>query len=173
MAILLAATLATAVVPARVAIPQNGADTRSVQVQPATVDAGETVDIVGTGLEPDSDRDLVLAGGDMVIDFGVVKTDASGGFSKELQVPSHLPTGTYELRAVGDETLVASLSVTGAATALATPATGAAPETAVASKGVGWEDAAFFAFVAVVLSSGSFLVWKVKSLSRTLERARR
>ena len=100
---------------------EPGAGT-GIQVEPASVTAGQTVVLAGTGLEPDSDRVLVLAGADMVISMGSVTTDAQGMFQVELTIPAHLPSGTYELRAIGDETLTTALAVTAAA-----PVAGASP----------------------------------------------
>jgi len=81
-------------------------------VEPSDVTAGQTVVLVGSGLEPDNDRVLVLAGQDLVVEFGTVRTNAEGMFQKELPIPSHLPSGIYELRAIGDETLTVPLTVT-------------------------------------------------------------
>ena len=84
----------------------------ALAVEPSDVTAGQTVVLVGSGLEPDNDRVLVLAGQDLVVEFGTVRTNAEGMFQKELPIPSHLPSGIYELRAIGDETLTVPLTVT-------------------------------------------------------------
>ena len=46
-----------------------------------------------------------------IVEFGTVTTDAEGSFHKELVIPSHLPPGTYEFRAIGDETLTVALGI--------------------------------------------------------------
>lgn len=86
-----------------------------IEVEPATVMAGDTVVLAGSGLEPDSERVLVLAGADMIVEFGTVTCDADGHFEQELTIPSHLPPGTYEFQAIGDETLTVQLNVEGVA----------------------------------------------------------
>ncbi len=168
--LVLAAALAALVIPLGIVTAHSGTGEASVQVEPASIDAGATVVFAGTGLEPDSDRDLVLAGDGMVIDFGVVKTDATGMFSKELQVPGHLPTGTYELRAIGDETLTASLQVTGAAAGSGSTSPAAA-ETVVGRSRSGLEEVAFLLFVVVLAVAGGLVAWKAERLSRTLRAA--
>jgi hypothetical protein len=104
---------------------EGGAE--AIAVEPSTVTAGDTVILAGRGLEPDSDRVIVLAGQDLVVAFGTVTTDAEGMFQKELTIPGHLPAGTYELRAIGDETLTVPLGVVESAVAEATPAPNAVP----------------------------------------------
>lgn len=101
---------------------QGEAGEASIAVEPGTVTAGATIVVAGSGLEPDTDRVLVLAGADLTVDFGTVHTDAEGMFQKELEIPAHLPGGIYELRCIGDETITAELSVTAAAGAPVTPA---------------------------------------------------
>ena len=84
-------------------------------VEPSSVTAGGRVILAGSGLEPESDRVIVWAGLDLIVEFGTVRTDSDGMFQRELTVPSHLPSGGYELRAIGDETLVIPLAITAAA----------------------------------------------------------
>lgn len=134
-----------------------------IEVEPTSVTAGETVVLAGSGLEPDNDRVLVLAGGDLVVEFGTIRTDAEGMFSKELVIPSHLPSGTYELRAIGDETVTATLSVTAAAGgAELTPGPNDANGTVVTRDRSPIETTLIFAFVAVATILGSLLVWRAE-----------
>ncbi len=93
----------------------HGPGEAEIVVEPAAITAGESVILAGTGLEPNSDRVLILAGQDLLVEFDTVTTDADGMFQIELTIPSHLPSGTYELRAIGDETLTTPLEVTAAA----------------------------------------------------------
>lgn len=94
------------------ATAHSGDAAAGLSVEPDTLPAGGTVVLAGTGLEPNSDRQLVLAGPGMTVDLGTVTTDADGMFQKEIEVPSHMPAGSYELRAIGDETLTVALGIT-------------------------------------------------------------
>jgi len=96
-----------------------------LEVEPSSVTAGESVIVAGSGLEADSDRVLLLAGENLIVEFGTVTTDAEGMFNKEVTIPSHLPPGTYEFRAIGDETLTVPLGILEPA-AMASPQTGGA-----------------------------------------------
>ena len=93
----------------------EGTGEAMIEVEPSSVTAGDTVVVAGSGLEPNSDRVLVLVGAGLTVEFGTVTTDADGMFSKELTIPAHLPSGNYELQAIGDETLTAPIAVTAAA----------------------------------------------------------
>lgn len=109
------------------AMAHEGDGEAKIEVEPSTVTAGESVILVGSGLEPDSDRVLVLAGESLIVEFDTVKTDADGRFQTELTIPGHLPAGAYELRAIGDETLTVALGVL-AAEGATSPAPTATPE---------------------------------------------
>ena len=109
-----AAGLLLSVGIAATAAAHSGDEASGLSVEPDSLQAGGTVVLVGTGLEPDSDRVLVLAGPDETIELGTVKTDAQGMLQKEIKIPAHLPGGSYELRAIGDETLTVQLAVTAA-----------------------------------------------------------
>ncbi len=134
-----------------------------IAAEPSSLTAGDTVVLAGSGLEPDSDRILVLAGEGLTVEFGTVKTDAEGMFSKELTIPSHLPAGNYELRAIGDETLTTPVSITAAAgEAQASSARNAANETVVARGRSPFELGAILAFVALAVALGGLLVWRAE-----------
>lgn len=113
------------------AAAHQGEGTAALSVEPDSLQAGGSVVLVGTGLEPDSDRVLVLAGPDITLELGTVKTDAEGMFQEEIQIPSHLPAGLYELRAIGDETLTVALALTAADGASAGATQKAEPQTVV------------------------------------------
>ena len=85
-----------------------------ITVEPADVTAGQTVLLAGSGLEPDDERVLVLQGETMAVNLGTATTDADGMLSQEIQIPGHLPSGSYQLQAIGDETLEVELKVTAA-----------------------------------------------------------
>ena len=142
---------------------EGEAGKETLAVEPSSVTAGDTVVLAGSGLEPDSDRVLVLAGGDLVVEFGTVKTDAEGMFQQELTIPSHLPSGAYELRAIGDETLTVPLTVTAlAGGAGASPAADDASETVMPRERTPFELALILVFVALAGIVGGLLVWRAE-----------
>ena len=96
-------------------LAHSGEEGSGIAVEPAQVTAGGTVVLAGTGLEPDSERQITLVGPDVVVPFDTVTTDADGMFSVTLTIPAHLPAGTYTFQAIGDETLTTELVVTAAA----------------------------------------------------------
>ena len=141
----------------------EGTGEAKIEVEPASVTAGETVVLAGSGLEPDNDRVLVLAGESLTVEFGTVKTDAEGMFSKELTIPDHLPSGNYELRAIGDETLTTPLAITaGSGAAGASPGANDAKETVVARERTTVELALILVLVAVAAAVGGLLVWRAE-----------
>lgn len=93
----------------------HGGTEPTVELDPPQVTAGGTVVIAGENMEPNSDRVIVLAGQRLIVEFGTVKTDAEGMFTLQVTVPSHLPSGIYQIQAIGDETISADLGVTAAA----------------------------------------------------------
>ncbi|MEK6720078.1 MAG: hypothetical protein AABZ33_05330 [Chloroflexota bacterium] len=107
-------------------LAHEGDGDAKIEIEPSTVSAGESVIVVGSGLEPDSDRVLLLAGESLIVQFGTVKTNADGRFQRELTIPGHMPAGTYELQAIGDETLTVALGIL-AAEAATSPAPAASP----------------------------------------------
>ena len=150
---------------AAVALAHEGeAGEETLAVEPESVTAGDTVVLAGSGLEPDSDRVLVLAGGHLVVEFGTVRTDAQGMFQTELTIPSHLPSGTYELRAIGDETLTAAVAVTAAAGAAASEPADPARETILAHDRSPVELAITFGALTIIVIAGVLLVWRAERL---------
>ena len=150
---------------ATVAVAHEGeAGEEILAVEPDSITAGDTVVLAGSGLEPDSDRVLVLAGGHLVVEFGTVRTDAEGMFQTELKVPSHLPSGAYELRAIGDETLTAALEVTAATGAAPAEPSDPARETILPRDRSPIELVVIFAAVALVLIAGAVLVLRAERL---------
>jgi hypothetical protein len=157
-ATVLALALALAAATAVMAHDPSGEE--EVVVEPADVTAGDSVVVGGSGLEPDDERVLVLAGGDLVVDFGTVTTDAEGMFQLEPTIPSHLPSGTYELRAIGDETVTAELVVTAAAGgAEASPGANDPNQPVVARERTPVELGLILVLVAVAAAAGGLLVW--------------
>ena len=145
------------------AMGHAGTGEAKIEVEPASVTAGQTVVLAGSGLEPDNDRVLVLAGESLTVEFGTVKTDAEGMFSKELTIPDHLPSGNYELQAIGDETLTTPLAITAAVGAAgASPGASDAKETVVARERAPIELALILVLVAGAAAVGGLLVWRAE-----------
>ena len=150
-------------VAAVAAMGHEGSGEETLEVEPSSITAGDSVVLAGSGLEPDSDRVLVLAGADLTMELGTVKTDDEGMFSTELTIPNHLPSGAYELRAIGDETLTVPLAITataGAAEPSSAPNT--ANETVVARQRSPLELGIILAFVAITAVVGGWLVWRAE-----------
>jgi hypothetical protein len=147
------------------AAAHEGSGEEEVVVEPADVTAGDSVVAAGSGLEPDDERVLVLAGADLVVDFGTVTTDAEGMFEIELTIPSHLPTATYELRAIGDETVTAQVAVTAAAGgADPAPAADDSNQAVVPRERTTIELAVILVLVALAAVAGGLLVWGAERL---------
>ena len=141
---------------------EGGAGTESLAVEPSSVTAGGSVVLAGSGLEPENERVLVLAGQGLVVEFGTVTTEAEGMFSKELAIPSDLPAGTYELRAIGDETLTAPLALTAADGAAGAPGPDAAAQAVVPRDRSPIELALLVGVVAILAAIGGLLVWRAE-----------
>lgn len=85
-----------------------------ISVEPADVTAGQTVLLAGNSLEPDDERVIVLQGDAITVNLGSATTDGDGMLSQEIEIPAHLPAGTYQLQAIGDETLQVEVRVAAA-----------------------------------------------------------
>lgn len=140
----------------------EGDGEETLAVEPSSVTAGDTVVLAGSGLEPDNERVLVLAGGHLVIEFGSVMTDAEGMFQKELTIPAHLPTGTYELRAIGDEILTVSLGVTARAAGGEAPPANDAQGSVVPRERSAAELGVILGLTALSVAAGVWLVWRAE-----------
>ena len=143
------------------AMAHEGSGEEEIVVEPASVTAGDIVVLAGSGLEPDNERVLVLAGEDLIVEFGTVTTDTEGMFSKELTIPNHLPSGNYELRAIGDETLTTPLAVTAAAGGAQAPAADA-QETIVPRERTPVDLGLLLVLTALVAIAGGLLVWRAE-----------
>lgn len=157
--------IALGIVAASTVTAHEGSGEEEVVVEPGEVTAGDSVTAAGSGLEPDDERILALAGGDLVVDLGSVTTDAEGMFQTELTIPSHLPTGIYELRAIGDEIVTAELGVTAAAGGADAPsAADDASEVVVARDRAPIELALILVLVALAAVAGGLLVWRAEGV---------
>jgi hypothetical protein len=146
-----------------VAAHEGEGEGEELAVDPSTVTAGDTAILAGSGLEPYDERVIVLAGENLIVEFGTATTDAEGAFQTELTIPSHLPGGVYELRAIGDETLTVPLSITAApGGAAASPAPNGAGQTVVPRQRstVEWGVIAILVVLAAV--AGGLLVWRAE-----------
>ncbi len=94
----------------------------TVTITPNPVAAGDKVTLSVSGVEPNSQRAIVLIGQGIVVQFPTVQTDASGSFTSEVTIPSRLPGGTYRFEAIGDETLTGEVDVMAAAGGIAAQA---------------------------------------------------
>jgi len=155
----LAAWLLIAAAPA---LAHEGGAGTTIQVEPSSVVAGDTVVLAGSGLEADSERVLVLAGADMIISMGSVTTDAEGMFQIELTIPAHLPSGAYELQAIGDETLTTPLAVTAATGPGASPGPDDLSELIVARDRSPIEIGLLLALILASLAVGGLLAWRAE-----------
>jgi hypothetical protein len=147
---------------ATTAMAHEGSGEEAIVVEPENVTAGDIFVLAGSGLEPDSDRVLVLAGQDLIVEFGTVRTDAEGKFSKELTIPSHLPSGTYELRAIGDETITTPIAVTAIAGGAEVSSASDANQVVVPRERTPVELALILSLVALAAVTGAFLVWRAE-----------
>lgn len=154
--------IALGLVAAATVTAHEGDGEEEVVVEPGEVTAGDSVIAAGSGLEPDDERILALAGGDLVVDLGSVTTDAEGMFQTELTIPSHLPTGIYELRAIGDETVTAELGVTAAGGADAPSAADDASQAVVPRDRTPIELGLILVLVVLAAAAGGLLVWRAE-----------
>lgn len=145
-----------------VVMAHGGDGGEGLEVEPSSITAGESVVLAGSGLEPDSDRVLVLVGNDLTMALGTVTTDADGMFSREIAIPGHLPGGSYQLQAIGDETLSVPLAVAAGAAAQA-PGPAATADESVIPRGRGAiELLAILGLVVIATTLGAWLVWRAE-----------
>ena len=157
---ILLGTLVVAAWPATVSA-HGGAE--GISVDPASLTAGETVLIAGSGLEPDDDRVLVLRGEDVVVSLGTATTDGEGMLAAEVTVPAHLPSGSYQIQAIGDETLETELKVAAAAGAMdVAPTTAEVPYGGPSSA----ESAVVIGGALLVALAGVFLIRRAERLGQ-------
>lgn len=155
----LAALLAALAAP--VLAHEGGAES-GVAVEPTDVTAGNTVIFTGTGLEASTDRTLVLVGGNLSIQLGTVTTTADGTFEQEITIPNYLPSGQYQLQAIGDETLSADVNVTAAPGGAASSAAPAAGETLTPRPHSAGELVMLGLLVLLIAALGVWLVWRAE-----------
>lgn len=157
------AALGVALAVPLAAFAHGGSTEPTVELEPPQVTAGGTVVIVGENMEPNSDRVILLAGQQLIVQFGKVKTDAEGMFSLQVTVPSHLPGGVYQVQAIGDETIAADLEVTAVA---GMPSAAPLAQEEVQPRhveGIGW--VILIGVIGVLLLAGGWLVISAERLA--------
>jgi hypothetical protein len=91
-----------------------------------------------------------------------------------VDIPSHLPTGSYELRAIGDDTLVATVAVTAAAgTGAPSESIPSTPSGAVAppDSGIPVRVVVMLALAALTVAASLVVAWRAERVARLLRRA--
>jgi hypothetical protein len=109
---------------------------KQVTVTPLSPRAGETVTVNGGGLGDSREVDIRVVGLAVDVDLGQLTAADDGDFSGPLQLPVTIKPGTYQIRAIGDETLETQVTIapaapgtsTQAATTQSTTTGGMAPE---------------------------------------------
>jgi len=132
-----------------------------LSVEPQEVTAGDTILLAGNGLEPDDERILVLQGEDVAVSLGTATTDGDGMLNAEIEIPGHLPSGTYQLQAIGDETLEIEVKVQAAEGGASEPAE-EAPITARERGPI--ELGVILVGAALAAAVGGLLVWRAERL---------
>jgi hypothetical protein len=146
------------------ALSHSGDQSALLQIDPNPVTAGGSVTLVGTNLEPNGDREITLAGQNLIVNFGTFKTDADGMLKVDLKIPSYLPAGVYEIRAAADEVLTVECDVQAAA---GMPVTADASEMDVVPRSHGAVEVALLvSLVALSLALGAFFVWRTRHPGR-------
>lgn len=117
VSLLLLLVLAVAAVPA---FADGG---KKVAVKPLAPRAGDTVTVVGGGLGASRDIEirLLAPGLGVDVDLGELRSEDDGDFQGQLTLPAELRPGTYQLKAIGNETEATQVTLLAAAGA-ATPA---------------------------------------------------
>ncbi len=143
------------------ALAHSGSGEPILQIDPNPVTAGGTVTLVGTGLEPNGDREVSLAGQNLLVDFGTFKTDSDGMLSVQMKIPAYLPAGTYEIRAAADEVLTIECDVQAGAGTVAAVDDPAQAQVVPHQRGA-VEISLIASLVALSLALGAFLVWRTR-----------
>jgi LPXTG-motif cell wall-anchored protein len=71
-----------------------------VTVDPSTFEAGDTVTVRGTGLEPDFET--IIEFNSVTVQVGTATTDASGSFEVQVTIPADATDGPHTISAVCD-----------------------------------------------------------------------
>jgi hypothetical protein len=142
-------------------LAHSGGSEPVLQIDPNPVTAGDTVTLAGSNLEPNGERQVTLAGQNLIVDFGTFKTDGDGMLTVQLKIPSYLPAGTYEIRAAADEVLTVECDVQAPAGVVTTVDN--SPQAEVVPRQMGAVEISVLAsLVALSFALGAFLVWRTR-----------
>ena len=83
----------------------------SVTVEPESAKPGDTITVKGAGLGATKEVEVRLVSTTADIDLGEVETDADGAFTAQFKLPAGLAPGSYQLRAIGEESATADFRV--------------------------------------------------------------
>ena len=83
----------------------------SLGVQPLTPKPDEVITVKGEALGEDTEVEVRVIGQGEDVDLGEVQTDAEGDFTAEFRLPADLKPGTYQLKAIGEESAEIQLTV--------------------------------------------------------------
>lgn len=83
----------------------------SVAVQPLTPRPDQVITVKGEALGPKSEVEVRIVGNGADVDLGEVKADEEGDFSKEFRLPADLKPGTYQVKAIGEESATTQITV--------------------------------------------------------------
>jgi hypothetical protein len=139
-----------------------------ISAEPSEVTAGETVLLAGSGMEPDDERVIVLQGDEITVSLGTASTDADGTLAQEFEIPGHLPSGTYQLQAIGDETLQVELRIIAVEGGTAEGAPAEEPITARDRSPL--ELAAILVAAAAATILGALLIWRAERVGDSVAR---
>jgi LPXTG-motif cell wall-anchored protein len=100
-----------------------------VTVDPSTFEAGDTVTVTGTGLQPNFET--IIEFNSVTVQVGTATTDATGAFEVQVTIPLDATDGAHTITAVCDaEGNISSTDVTvSSVTAPTTPSGGPLPRT--------------------------------------------
>ncbi|WP_205858644.1 CBM35 domain-containing protein [Plantibacter sp. M259] len=154
-------------------VPEPGDAT--ISVDRATVQAGSTVTVSGTGFEPDESIELVLNSDPVTL--GTVTADASGGFRTTVTVPVSVPAGAHTLVATGAQSAreaSTALAVTTAGSGGAgTDGSGTGSTTVTSSERAGGLASTGFGGLSVLLAGAMALAAGAALVARARERRAR
>ena len=96
---------------------------KEVTVAPLTPRAGDTITVQGGGIGENRDIEIHVVGLGTDVDLGELQAADDGDFSGQLQLPATVKPGVYQVRAIGEDTLEAQVTIAGALSGTSTQAT--------------------------------------------------
>lgn len=92
---------------------------KSVAVKPLSPRAGDVITVKGAGLGVNREVAILLVGKDVDIELGKLQSVDDSDFDGEFRLPVDLKAGTYEIRAIGEGTESAQVTIVAAGSAAA------------------------------------------------------